>query len=52
MELIKPLGNINLVPCLQGSWQPYQVSKEGHFLAGLGELQNGAEGKNLSQGKE
>lgn len=26
----------SLVPSLEGSQQPYQVSKEGHFLAGAG----------------
>ena len=34
MEQIKPLENIGLVPCSYGSQQLYQVSKEGHFLAG------------------
>ena len=27
-----PWENI-LVPCLQGFWQPYQMIKEGHFVA-------------------
>ena len=36
MEPIKPLRNIGPVPCLQGSQQPYQVIKEGHFMAGPG----------------
>ena len=46
MEPIKTLGKIGLVPWLQGSQKPYQVSKEGHFLAGaetsgyLGELES------------
>ena len=31
---IKPVGNVGLIPCLQSSQQPHQVSKEGHFLAG------------------
>lgn len=31
MEPINPLGNISPISCLQGSQQPYQVSK-GHFL--------------------
>ena len=26
----------SLVPCFQGSQQPYQVNKEGQFLAGTG----------------
>ena len=33
---IKPLGNVGLIPCLQSSQQPHQVSKEGHFLAVAG----------------
>ena len=33
---IKPLGKVGLVPCLQSSQQPHQVSKEGYFLAGAG----------------
>lgn len=35
-EANKAPGNISLVLCLQGSQQPCQVSKEGHFLAGSG----------------
>jgi len=31
---IKLLGNVGLIPCLQSSQQPHQVSKECHFLAG------------------
>ena len=34
--VIKPLGNVGLISCLQSSQQPHQVSKEGHFLAGAG----------------
>jgi len=36
MKPIKPLGNISLIPCLQSSQQPHQVSEECHFLAGAG----------------
>lgn len=36
LELVKPLGKISLVSCVYGSWQPYQVSKEGHFLKSPG----------------
>lgn len=36
MEANKALVNIGLVPCIQGSQQPYQESKEGHFLVGEG----------------
>ena len=38
VEANKTLGNINLVPYLQDSQQPYQVSKAGQFLAGAGIL--------------
>ena len=37
MEPIKPFGKISQ-SCLQGSWQPCLVSKEGHLLASLGTL--------------
>ena len=30
---IKKERNVGLTPCLQSSQQPYQVRKEGHFLA-------------------
>ena len=33
---IKPLGNVGLIPSLQSSQKPHQVSEEGHFLAGAG----------------
>lgn len=36
MDSIKPLGKTSLVPCLQDSCQPNQMSKGGHLLAGLG----------------
>jgi len=36
MEPIEPLGTVGLIACLQSSQQPYQVSKEYHFLAGAG----------------
>lgn len=37
MEPIKPFVKISQ-SCLQGSWQPCLVSKEGHLLATLGTL--------------
>ena len=36
MKPIKPLGNVGLIPRLEISQQPYQVSKEGHFPVGAG----------------
>ena len=34
--VIKPLGTVGLIPCLQSSQQPHEVSEECHFLAGAG----------------
>ena len=33
---IKPIGSVGLIPFLYSSQQPYQLSKECHFLAGAG----------------
>ena len=36
LEPRMPLGKLALVSYFQGSWQPYQMSKESHFLEGIG----------------
>ena len=53
MEANKNLGNMHLLPLLQGPQQPYKVSKKGHLPVGaetlryFGDLEKGGIQSNL-----